>query len=204
MQVTAGEGYERFHSGNRSGHDIEPGDRVRCGDEGRRRGPEGIHPAFPRLRLGRTRPGRDLGQRRLNLQDGAAESRQGRRQHRGHWYHQPARNRRHLGQGVRQANPQRDRLAGSTHGTALHQAQEAGAGAAFHQEDRPAARSVLLWHQDRLAARQGEGRTQAGRARRIARGYDRLVPDLAADRRQGACDRRHKRLADAGLQHRKE
>ena len=72
----------------------------------------------------------------------------------------------------------------------------------FSQQDRAAARSVFLGHQDRLAARQCEGRAPARRARRTAGGHRRHLPDLAADWRQGACHRRDQCLAHAALQHR--
>ena len=84
------------------------------------------------------------------------------------------------------------------------EAEEAGAGADVHAEDRPAARSLFLRHQDRLAARQCEGARAARRARRAAGRHHRQLPDLAADRRQGACHRRDQRLAHAALQHRDE
>ena len=72
----------------------------------------------------------------------------------------------------------------------------------FTAKDRAAARPLFLRHQDRLAARQREGRAQARREGRAARRHDRQLPDLAADRRQGARHRRHQCLAHAGLQHR--
>ena len=79
-----------------------------------------------------------------------------------------------------------------------------GAGEEVHQKDRAAARSLFLRHQDRLAARQCERRAQARREGRASGRHDRQFPDLAADRRQGSCDRRHQCLAHAGLQHREE
>ena len=85
---------------------------------------------------------------------------------------------------------------------ALPETQEAGAGEKILGKDRPAARPLFLRHQDRLAARQGQRRAQARRARRAARRHHRQFPDLAADRRQAARDRRHQCLAHAGLQHR--
>ena len=126
------------------------------------------------------------------------------RRHRRHRHHQPARDGRHLGQGDRQADPQGDRLAGPAHRAALREAQEGRAGEEILAQDRAAARSLFLRHQDRLAARQRERRAQARREGRTAGRHDRHVPHLAADRRQGPCDRRHQRVAHAGLQHREE
>ena len=126
------------------------------------------------------------------------------RRHRGYRHHQPARDGGDLGQGDRQADPQGDRLAGQAHRAALRQAQEGRAGEEILAQDRPAARPVFLRHQDRLAARQCERRARARRERRAARRHDRHLPRLAADRRQGPCDRRDERIAHAGLQHREE
>ena len=63
--------------------------------------------------------------------------------HRRHRHHQPARDGRHLGQGDRQADPQRDRLAGPPHRAALRKAEEAGAGEDIHAE-RPACCSIPI------------------------------------------------------------
>ena len=49
--------------------------------------------------------------------------------------------------------------------------------------------------QDRLDSRSRARRARAGGARRTLLRHDRLLPDLAADRRQGARHRRHQRLA---------
>ena len=105
----------------------------------------------------------------------------------------------------RQADPQRHRLAGPPHRADSAQAlKKQGLEPTVHAQDRPAARSLFLRHQDRLAARQGEGRAQAGRKGRTACRHDRQFPDLAADRRQGARHRRHQCLAHAALRHREE
>ena len=168
-------------------------------------GPEGIHPALSGIRLGRARSRRRSGQSVVcDLQGGAEDGRARGRRHRRDRHHQPARDRRHLGQGDRQADPQRHRLAGPPHRAALRKAEEARAGEEIHAKDRAAARSLFLRHQDRLAARQCEGRAQARRDGRAAGRHHRQLPDLAADRRQGARHRRDQRLAHAGLQHREE
>ena len=52
-----------------------------------------------------------------------------------------------------------------------------------------------------LAPRQCEGRAREGGEGRARLRHHRQLPDLAAHRRQGACDRCHQRLAHAALQH---
>ena len=103
-----------------------------------------------------------------------------------HRHHQSARDDDRLGPRDRQADPSRDRLAGPAHRRRLRaRCATRGARTAGHREDRPAARSVFLRHQDRLAARPCAGRARAGRARRARLRHGRHVPALAADRRQG-------------------
>ena len=196
---SCGRDNERFHPGDRPGHHVEPGDPVRRGHEGGRRRPEGVHPALPRFRLGRARPGGDLVERGLDREDGIEKGRASGRRSRRHRHHQPARDRRHLGARDRQADPSGNRVAGPAHGAAVREAEKAGPRAEVHPQDRAAARSLFLGHQDRLDAGQGEGRAPPRREGRVAGGHHRFIPDLASYRRQGARHRRHQRLAHAGL-----
>ena len=62
-------------------------------------------------------------------------------------------------------------------------------------------RSLFLGDQDRLAPGQRAGRARGGRARRARLRHHRQLPAVAADRRQGACDRRHQRLAHHAVRH---
>ena len=85
---------------------------------------------------------------------------------------------------------------------ACRSAEARRARAGRHGQDRPAARPLLLRHQDRLAARPRGGRARARRGRPPGLRHHRHLPDLAAHRRQGARHRRHQRLAHAALRHR--
>ena len=69
------------------------------------------------------------------------------------------------------------------------------------QEDRPDHRSLFLRHESRLDPRPGARRAQTRGGRRAAVRHRRLLSAVAAHRRQGACDRRHQRLAHAAVQH---
>ena len=60
--------HERLHPRDRPGHDLEPRDRVRRRDEGRRLGQKEFTQHYPGLRLGRARSGGNLAERRLDLQ----------------------------------------------------------------------------------------------------------------------------------------
>ena len=71
-----------------------------------------------------------------------------------------------------------------------------------HGQDRPAARSLFLRHQDRLAARSRGGCAGAGRGRPSRLRHRRQLLALAAHRRPRACHRCHQRLAHAALRHR--
>ena len=86
--------------------------------------------------------------------------------------------------------------------SACRSLKRAGPRAGRHRQDRPAARSLFLGHQDRLAARPRGGRARARQGGAPGLRHDRQLPDLAPHRRQGARDRRHQRLAHAALRHR--
>ena len=173
--------------------------------EGRRRRAEGIHPALPGFRLGRARSRRKSGRAssrpaRLRMKaagrtaaDISAIGITNQRETVVIWD-------KATGKPIHNAIVWQDRRTAPL----CAEAEEAGTGEEIHQKDRPAARPLFFRHQDRLAARQGERRAQASRTRRAARRHDRQLSDLAADRRQGARDRRHQCLAHAGLQHRDE
>ena len=70
-----------------------------------------------------------------------------------------------------------------------------------HAEDRAAARSLFLGHQDRLAARPRRRRARRRRAGPALLRHGRQLPAVAAHRRQGARDRRHQRGAHAAARH---
>ena len=72
---------------------------------------------------------------------------------------------------------------------------------AISAKDRPDHRSLFLRHQSRLDSRPRPRRARARRARRTDVRHRRLLSAVAADRRQGARDRRHQRLAHAAVQH---
>ena len=55
-----------------------------------------------------------------------------------------------------------------------------------------------------MAAGSCRGRPRAGPGRRVGLRHRGQLADLEPDRRQGPCDRRHKRRADAALRHRRE
>ena len=89
----------------------------------------------------------------------------GGRRHRRHRHHQPARDLRRLGPAHRQADPPRHRLAGPAHRRHVPHPEASRARADGDGQDRPAARPLLLGHQDRLAARPRRGRARARRGR---------------------------------------
>ena len=68
-------------------------------------------------------------------------------------------------------------------------------------QDRPDHRSLFLRHQSRMDSRSRAGRARTRRPRRTDVRHRRLLSAVAADRRQGARDRRHQRLAHAAVQH---
>ena len=68
-------------------------------------------------------------------------------------------------------------------------------------QDRPAARSLFLGHQDRLDPEARRRRARRGRQGRARGRHDRMLPAVAPDRRQGACERRHQRQPHAAARH---
>ena len=190
---------------HRSGHDLDPGHRLRRQAAIVGTAQQEFPQHFPRSGWVEHDPGGDLG-------DGRSppcreRHRQGRHQRRGdiaaHRHHQPARDDVVWDRADRQADPPRHRLAGPPHRRSLRSAaRAAGHEADGHRQDRAAARSLFLRHQDRLAARQRDGRARRARKRASSCfGTIDTFPDLAADRRQGARHRRHQRLAHAALRH---
>ncbi len=167
-----------------------------------RAGAARVRPALPGLGLGRARPRGHLAH---DSGDGAACAR--RRQARRVGYcrdrhHQPARDLRAVGPPHRQADPPRHRLAGPPHRGRLPQAEGGRQRGRRHGQDRPAARSLFLGDQDRLAARQRGGRAGIGQGRPSRLRHHRHVPAVAPDRRPRARHGRHQRLAHAALRHR--
>ena len=187
---TAGRGAERdehVHPRARSGHDLEPRDRLRPRRPRRRRRPSRSS------RRSSRRPGtsstirRRSGPRSCRRRGRRSPRPASRRRHRGHRRHQPARDDDPLGQGHRQARRQRHRLAEPRHGADLRAAQGRRASRRlFREQDRPGRRRLLLRHEDQAPARHRRRPARARRARRDAVRHRRLVPDLAAHRRQ-AC-----------------
>ena len=70
-----------------------------------------------------------------------------------------------------------------------------------HGQDRPDHRPLFLRHQGGVDSRPRARRARARRARRAAVRHRRLLPAVAAHRRQGPRHRRHQRLAHAAVQH---
>ena len=175
--------------------------RVRRAGRADRLGLPRVHPALPAARLGRARPAGDLGGHDGRRRRGAAGRRRAPGRPLGARHHQSARDRLRVGSRQRRAAAQRDRLAGPPHGRALRRAARAGPRGARAGAHRAGARPVLLGHQDPVAARarRGPARARAERPRGVR--HDRLVADLQAHGR--APDRRHQRLADAALRHRR-
>ena len=95
----------------------------------------------------------------------------------------------------------RHRLAGPPHRRHLRQTEGRRPRAGDLGQNRPDHRSLFLRHQSRLDPRSRPRRAGAGRARRADVRHRRLLSAVAADRRQGARDRRHQRLAHAAVQH---
>ncbi len=189
-------------SGDRSGHHVEPRHRVR-----RRLGHPGpraarVCPALPSLGLGGARSRGHLAHDGGDRPAGAGRRQAGRQRHRRHRHHQPARDLRRLGPAHRQADPSRHRVAGPAHGGGVPHPQACRPRADRHRQDRPAARPLLLRHQDRLAARPRGRRARARQGGPSGLRHHRQLPDLAPHRRQGARHRRHQRLAHAALRHR--
>ena len=186
---------------HRPGHHLDARDRVRRKARAGGSRAAGAAPDLPGAGMGRARSGGNLGQRGG---DRARRHGQGRcrgKRHRRHRHHQPARDDDRLGPRHRQADPQRHRLAGPPHRGRLRRAARRRRRAGDRRKDRPAARSVFLRDQDRLAARPCRRRAGGGGAGRARVRHRRLVPDLAADRRQGSRHRRHQRLAHAAVRH---
>ncbi len=168
----------------------------------RRRRAAGIPPAFPEARLGRARPGGHLA---LGASPPAAR-RSARRapagRHRRHRHHQPARDRGRSGT----ARPASRSTAPSSGRTG---APPSSARRCARTGDEPAvtAATGLLLDPYFSATKVGwlldnvKGARERGRARRTVLRHDRLVPDLAADRRQGARHGRHQCRAHAAVQH---
>ena len=105
----------------------------------------------------------------------------------------------------RQADPQRHRLAGPPHRRrSAQKLKRQGLEPKFTQKtglllDPYFSGTKIAWLLDNV-----KGARAARRARRAAVRHRRQLPDLAADRRQGACHRCDQRLAHAALQHRDE
>ena len=107
-----------------------------------------------------------------------------RRRHRRHRHHQPARDHRDLGPRDRQADPQRDRLAGPAHRRHLRRAQ--GRGPRGHGDrSAPACCSTPISPPPRSPGCSTTSTVRASGPRRgeLAFGTDRQLPDLAPDRR---------------------
>ena len=160
-------------------------------------GAGGIPAAFSRLGLGRARPRGPLGH--APPPPAARRSRRpalDRRRHRRHRHHQPARDDAGLGPRDRQADPQRHRLAGPAHRRSSA-ASCATQGTSRRSPQAPACCSTPI---SRAPSSPGcstmsTARASAGRGRRAAVRHRRQLPDLEADRRRGACHRRHQRRA---------
>ncbi len=188
-------------AGHRSGHHLLARHCVsqRHLDRGDRAA--GIPAAFPGLRLGRARARGYLDFDGRDLPRGAQ---QGRGRAEGHCrdrHHQPARNHRGVGPRHRHRRAPRHRLAGPPHRRYLCPAEGGGPRAGDLGQDRADHRSLFLRHQGCLDSRSRARRARARDARRIDVRHRRLLSAVAADRRQGACDRRHQCLADAAVQH---
>ena len=161
----------------------------------------GIPAAFSGLGLGRARAGGHLDFDHRHLPRGAEESERHRQGHRRHRHHQPARDHRGVGPRHRQGGAPRHRLAGPPHRRYLRQIKERRPRARDLGKDRPDHRSLFFRHQGRLDPRSRARRARARRAWRADVRHRRLLSAVAADRRQGARDRRHQRLAHAAVQH---
>ncbi len=109
---------------------------------------------LPAARLGRARPGGDLGDPDRRGRRGAGTRTAAPARHRGHRHHQPARDHGRLGPRDRQADPQRDRLAGPPHRGVLRSPEARRPRGVHPREDRPGDRRLLLGHQARLDSRQ--------------------------------------------------
>ena len=135
------------------------------------------------------------------LPRGAGKGRPEGKGHRRDRHHQPARDHRRLGPRDGAGRAPRHRLAGPPHRRHLRQTEERRPRAHDFGQDRPDHRSLFLRNQSRLDPRPRPGRARTRRPRRIDVRHRRLLSAVAADRRQGARDRRHQRLAHAAVQH---
>ena len=102
------------------------------------------------------------------------------------------------------ADPQRHRLAGPAHRRFCEQLQHGGPRAAWSPRktglllDPYFSGTKIAWILDNVAGARARAETRRARFR-----HRRQLPDLAADRRPGARDRRHQCLPHAALQHRR-
>ena len=177
---------------HRPGHDLDPRDRVRRSARAGRDRAAGVHPDLSGARAGsstiRRRSGRPWSRPCATALAKAGVERQ---RHRRHRHHQPARDHDRLGPRDRQADPQRHRLAGPPHRRRLRGAARRRP-RSRRSRTRPGCCSIpISRHQDRLAARQRRRRARGGRGGPARVRHGRQLPDLAADRRQGARHRRH-------------
>ena len=129
------------------------------------------------------------------------KSQRHRARHRRHRHHQPARDHGGVGPRHRHRRAPRHRLAGPPHRGYLRQTEGRRPRAGDLGQDRPDHRSLFLRHQSRLDPRSRARRARARRSRRTDVRHRRLLSAVAADRRPGACHRRHQRLAHAAVQH---
>ena len=117
-------------------------------------------------------------------------------------HHQPARNHRGLGprdRARRSITPSSGKTAAPP--PLCDALQGRGARGRGPAPDRAAARPLLFGHQAGVDSRSRAGRAGAGRGGRTGLRHRRQLSDLAADRRAGACDRRHQCRAHHALRH---
>ena len=143
----------------------------------------GIPADLPEAGLGRARPGGDLVVAAGVLHEALAQGGHRRARPRRDRHHQPARDDAAVGSRHRQADRQRDRLAGPAHRSDLRRASRRGPRGDVRREDRTRHRRLLLRHEAQVAARSRSGRARA-RARGRARvRHRRQLARLAAHRR---------------------
>ena len=135
----------------RCGYDRRACPRRRRVGPGRRRRLPRADPALPPPRLGRARPGRDLGGRAGHPGRGRRPPGGGRPHRRRHRHHQPARDPGGLRPLDRPAAAPGDRLAGPPHRRAVRRAGRRRSPAAGAGQDGPRPRPVLQRHQGGLA-----------------------------------------------------
>ena len=175
-----------IRSRSRSGHDVEPRDRVRSIGQGRVDRAAGVPADLSRARPRRARSGSDLVHAAGDGEGGHRARRHQRARPRRDRRHQPARDDGAVGEGDRQADRQRDRVAEPRHRADLRSPEGRRARGDVSQEDRSRRRRLFLGHEDQAPARFLRRPARSRRARRGPVRHHRLVPDLAAHRRQGA------------------